>query len=45
MKDFKGKTAFIAGGAQGIGLGRAKAFLKRGMRVAIADINAGCYIL
>ena len=39
MDDFTGKTAFITGGAQGIGLGIAKACLKQGMRVAIADVK------
>ncbi|MGD1117860.1 MAG: SDR family NAD(P)-dependent oxidoreductase [Dehalococcoidales bacterium] len=37
MKDFKGKTAFITGGASGIGLGIAKACVKYGMKVVIAD--------
>ena len=40
MDDLTGKTAFITGGAQGIGLGIAKACLKHGMRVVLADINA-----
>jgi NAD(P)-dependent dehydrogenase (short-subunit alcohol dehydrogenase family) len=39
MKDFKGKTAFITGGASGIGLGMAMAFGRAGMNVAIADIE------
>ena len=34
------KTAFITGGAQGIGLGIAKACLKEGMQVVIADVKA-----
>ena len=37
MKDLKGKTAFITGGASGIGLGIAKAFTKYGMQVLIVD--------
>ena len=37
MKEFKGKTAFITGGASGIGLGTTKVFVKNGMRVVIAD--------
>jgi NAD(P)-dependent dehydrogenase (short-subunit alcohol dehydrogenase family) len=40
MDQFAGKTAFITGGAQGIGLGMAKAFLAAGMRVAIVDVKA-----
>ena len=39
MVNFTGKTAFITGGASGIGLGIAKACAKRGMNVVIADIN------
>ena len=37
MKNLKGKTAFITGGASGIGLGIAKACAKYGMKVVIAD--------
>ena len=39
MKDVEGKTAFITGGASGIGLGMAKVFANAGMQVAIADIR------
>jgi NAD(P)-dependent dehydrogenase (short-subunit alcohol dehydrogenase family) len=39
MKDLKGKTAFITGGASGIGLGIAKACAKHGMNVIIADMR------
>jgi NAD(P)-dependent dehydrogenase (short-subunit alcohol dehydrogenase family) len=38
MKEFEGRTAFITGGASGIGLGMARAFLGRGMNVVIADL-------
>jgi NAD(P)-dependent dehydrogenase (short-subunit alcohol dehydrogenase family) len=41
MKDFAGKTAFITGGAGGIGLAMARAFGQRGMKVSIADVEAG----
>ncbi|MBV1904936.1 MAG: SDR family NAD(P)-dependent oxidoreductase [Pseudomonadales bacterium] len=40
MKDVQGKTAFITGGASGMGLGMARAFLDAGMQVMIADIDA-----
>lgn len=39
MKDFKGKTAFITGGASGIGFGMAHAFGRAGMNVVVADID------
>lgn len=39
MKDFAGRTAFITGGASGIGLGLARALLAEGAKVAIADIR------
>lgn len=40
MKDFKGKIAFITGGACGAGLGYAQRFAERGMKVVIADNRA-----
>ena len=39
MKDVEGKTAFVTGGASGIGLGMARAFAAAGMNVVIADIR------
>ena len=39
MKELAGKTAFITGGASGIGLGMARAFAKAGMKVMLADIE------
>ncbi|ODU69510.1 MAG: short-chain dehydrogenase [Novosphingobium sp. SCN 66-18] len=39
MQNLPGKTAFITGGASGIGLGIAKALLGAGMNVTIADIR------
>ncbi len=40
MKDFAGKTAFVTGGAGGIGFAMVRAFGRRGMKVAIADVEA-----
>jgi NAD(P)-dependent dehydrogenase (short-subunit alcohol dehydrogenase family) len=39
MKDLAGRTAFITGGANGIGLGLARVLLDQGCKVAIADIR------
>jgi len=39
MQNLPGKTAFVTGGASGIGLGIAKAVLGAGMNVVIADIR------
>ncbi|HEV2562343.1 MAG TPA: SDR family NAD(P)-dependent oxidoreductase [Rhizomicrobium sp.] len=39
IKDFKGKTAFVTGGASGIGLSMARAFGRVGMNVVLADID------
>ena len=39
MKDLNGKTAFITGGASGIGLAMAEAFGREGMNIVLADIE------
>jgi NAD(P)-dependent dehydrogenase (short-subunit alcohol dehydrogenase family) len=39
MKDLAGRTAFVTGGANGIGIGLARALLAQGCNVAIADIR------
>ena len=39
MQDVSGKTAFITGGASGMGLGMAHAFGSAGMKVVIADVR------
>ena len=39
MKDLKGKTAFVTGGASGIGLGMTQCFLREGMNVVVADLS------
>ena len=39
MKSVAGKTAFITGGASGIGLGTAKVFAANGMKVIVADMR------
>ncbi|MEH6660107.1 MAG: SDR family NAD(P)-dependent oxidoreductase [Parasphingorhabdus sp.] len=39
MQNLQGKTAFVTGGASGIGLGIAKALLGEGMNVVVADIR------
>jgi NAD(P)-dependent dehydrogenase (short-subunit alcohol dehydrogenase family) len=41
MRQLEGKTAFVTGGASGIGFGIAQALLDAGMNVAIADIMSG----
>jgi NAD(P)-dependent dehydrogenase (short-subunit alcohol dehydrogenase family) len=39
MRDVKGKTAFVTGGASGIGLAMAQTFTAVGMMVMLADIE------
>lgn len=39
VKVLEGKTAFITGGASGIGLGIASAFVEAGMKVMLADLR------
>ena len=39
MQDVRGRAAFITGGASGIGLGMAHAFVDAGMQVVLADLR------
>ncbi len=39
MKDFAGRTAFVTGGANGVGIGLVRALLAEGCKVAIADVR------
>src|ERR1700704_2749313 len=40
MRELAGKTAFVTGGASGIGLALGRAFAEAGMQVMLADIEA-----
>jgi NAD(P)-dependent dehydrogenase (short-subunit alcohol dehydrogenase family) len=44
MQDLRGKTAFITGGASGIGLAMAEVFGHAGMNVMLADIDAAALV-
>jgi NAD(P)-dependent dehydrogenase (short-subunit alcohol dehydrogenase family) len=39
IDQFEGRVAFVTGGAQGIGLGIARALARAGVKIAIVDIN------
>src|ERR1700694_1158452 len=39
MREFAGKTAFVTGGASGIGLALGRGFAEAGMNVMLADIE------
>lgn len=39
MENLAGKTAFITGGASGLGLGIAKTFAKEGMNIVVVDMR------
>ncbi len=39
MKEFAGRSAFVTGAAQGVGLGICRALAQAGMNVALADIQ------
>ncbi len=41
MRELKGKTAFVTGGASGIGLALGRAFAGAGMKVMLADVEQG----
>jgi NAD(P)-dependent dehydrogenase (short-subunit alcohol dehydrogenase family) len=40
MRDVTGKTAFVTGGASGIGLALGQTFVEAGMKVMLADVEA-----
>jgi NAD(P)-dependent dehydrogenase (short-subunit alcohol dehydrogenase family) len=40
MKDFAGRTAFVTGGGNGIGIGLVRALVAEGCNVAIADVRS-----
>src|SRR5947209_12370354 len=41
MRELKGKSAFVTGGASGIGLALGRAFAQAGMKVMLADVERG----
>jgi NAD(P)-dependent dehydrogenase (short-subunit alcohol dehydrogenase family) len=41
VEDLTGRVAVVTGGASGIGRGMAEAFLERGMKLVLADVETG----
>jgi NAD(P)-dependent dehydrogenase (short-subunit alcohol dehydrogenase family) len=41
MKELVDRVAVVTGGASGIGLGMARAFAEQGMKIVLADVEAG----
>ena len=41
MRELAGKTAFVTGGASGIGLAMGRAFSEAGVKVVLADVETG----
>ena len=39
VRELKGRTAFVTGGASGIGLALGRAFAEAGMKVMLADVE------
>ncbi len=44
MRDLEGKTAFVTGGASGVGFALGQAFAEAGMKVMLADIEADALV-
>jgi NAD(P)-dependent dehydrogenase (short-subunit alcohol dehydrogenase family) len=44
MRELAGKTAFVTGGASGIGVALGQTFAEAGMKVMVADIEANALL-